>query len=122
MAKDQKWPFPKTFDTLKDNDVVSYSVSWDNGYQSHFTLSDASIIEESSPEWFTQPVIATNFSHSMAKQALLIHQQGKTTYPEWMREMAEAGITDYVVLMDSRSVIYYNTDKSQSITELVPQS
>ncbi len=118
-AKEQKWPFPKTFDILKEIGVLTYEVSWKNGYYSQVNFLQSSVVEENI-EGFKQQNIINTFTPDKAKQALLDHQHGKTNYIEWMHEMACAGVSSYIVDMATRTVIYYNLDKTESITELVP--
>ncbi|OYV48963.1 MAG: hypothetical protein B7X06_00260 [Verrucomicrobia bacterium 21-51-4] len=119
IAKQAKWPYPKTFQALADAQVISYEVSWEDGYQCVYK-TPAGDITEAPLEGFIQPKISSEFSEAKAKQALYIHQHGETTYLEWLQQMADAGVSQYNVRMEQRSVTYYNTNKIQSITEIVP--
>ncbi|APC91383.1 MULTISPECIES: DUF1398 family protein [Francisella] len=119
-ALEEQWPFPKTFDALKDAGVKNYSVSWTNGYKSGFTLKSGDIIMEETPTWFKELEVNLIYSELNAKHALKIHQEGKTSYPEWVYEMAKAGVGNYIVNMEDRTVIYYNLDNSKSFVEKVP--
>ncbi|MBP9743574.1 MAG: DUF1398 family protein [Burkholderiales bacterium] len=119
-AKKEHWAFPKTFNMLKNAGVSSYSVSWLNGYSTYImALSDESLTE-SDPEWFTQPNINPIYSETDAKYALRIHQEGKTTFLQWIHDMANAGVTNYIVNMEDRTVIYYNREQTKSFIESVP--
>ena len=120
LAKQNKTPFPQTFMALKNADVISYDVSWIDGFTSSISTADTQISE---PELtnFIHPKIGDKFLADEAKLALKIHQQGKSNYIEWIKQMAKAGVAHYSVIMANNHVIYYNIDKTQSIIEEVPQ-
>lgn len=120
LAKTEMWPFPKTFDQLQEIGVVSYEVLWDNGYSSQFNLIDGSSFVENKILNFDQLKVSEVFSANDAKTALLIHQQGKTSYVQWIEDMASAGVSYYIVKMSDRTVSYFNSNRTQSIIELVP--
>lgn len=120
-AKQEHWAFPKTFNMLKNAGVLSYSVSWLNGYHASINIGQGESITETNPEWFIQPDINAVYSEADAKYALRIHQEGKTTYPEWIRDMASAGVTNYIVNMGDRTVIYYERGQLEAFVEPVPE-
>ncbi len=119
-AKNEDWPFPKTFNALQELGVLTYRVSWENGYQSLMTMVTGECINEDNPEWFTQPEIHTIYSEAEAKKALKMHQLGETNFLQWMHDMAHAGVTSYLVTMSDRTVMYYSHDKTASFVEMVP--
>jgi uncharacterized protein YbcV (DUF1398 family) len=63
-----------------------------------------------------------NFSHTFdetrIKTVLNRRRDRKTTYIEFLQEIAEAGVTHYKVDMKKNHVIYYGD--SQEYTELIP--
>jgi hypothetical protein len=89
-------------------------------YHAQYNLDNGNL-PENNLEGFSQPKIANEFSAIGAKKALITHQQGKTTYIQWMHEMAAFGVANYIVDMHTRNVTYYNCDKTQSIVEPVPE-
>lgn len=119
MAKREHWAFPKTFNMLKNSGVLSYSVSWLNGYHANISTTLGESITETNPEWFTQPNINAVYSEANAQYALRIHQEGKTTFLEWI--MANAGVANYIVNIDDRTVRYYNREQTKSFVESVPE-
>ncbi len=121
MAKKEHWPFPKTFNMLKNAGVLTYSVSWLKGYRANIRIISGDSIKESDPEWFIQPNVNPIYSEANAKYALRIHQDGKTTFLEWIHDMANAGVTNYIVNMDKRTVIYYNREQTESFVEAIPE-
>ncbi len=121
LAKEEAWPFPKTFDSLKEAGVVSYAVSWQNGkYHSQFNLADNSSLAGEKIASLEDIKIADEYLENKAKNALLTHQQGKTSFVEWVLEMANAGVASYLVKMSDRTVHYFSFDSSQSFVEVVP--
>ena len=96
-------------------------MSWADGYYVQINLADNSSFIESEPPVFAHINVSPQFSSTAAKKSLLIHQQGETTYEEWVHEMASAGVSSYLVNMKDRTVTYFNQNKTESIVELVPE-
>ena len=119
-AKNEDWPFPKTFNALQELGVLTYSVSWQEGYHSIMTINTGEILEEDNPDWFTPPVMNAIYSEDAARKALKIHQLGETNFLQWIHDMAYAGVTSYLVTMGDRTVVYYNHDKTKLFLEMVP--
>ncbi|MCE3044948.1 DUF1398 family protein [Legionella sp. 16cNR16C] len=118
QAKDEQWPFPQTLSRLRDAGVLYYRVTWEDDYKTVFQLTDDTRIEENNPEFNTE--IASHYSEQAAKIALNEHQQGKTTYPKWLNEMAKAGVCAYRVDANKRTVTYFGIDSENYFVEEVP--
>lgn len=118
-AKEKVWPYPKTFEVLKDAGVISYEVSWINAYKAVYQTTSGEY-QEPVPAGFMLVPIASEFSEEQVKQALLDHQQKKTNFVQFLNGLAAAGISHYRVDMLSRTVTYYNPSEKQSYVQHVP--
>lgn len=116
----QKWPFPKTFEALKDAGVEYYCV----------TLSPYERVDFGGEfSWTTIvpsveiPSLKINslFSAEKLKEALQHHQKEKTSYLAFLQAAAEAGVHHYRVDMAARTVTYYGVETKNYHTEFVPQ-
>ncbi|HEV2916705.1 MAG TPA: DUF1398 family protein [Candidatus Babeliales bacterium] len=118
-AKEKLWPYPKTFEVLKDAGVISYNVSWTNAYKAVYqtTLDE---YHAPMPAGFTLVPIASEFSAEKVKQALLDHQQKKTNFVQFLNDLAVAGVSHYRVDMSNRTVTYYSPSEKQSYVQHVP--
>ncbi len=55
------------------------------------------------------------------QHSLKTHQAGQTTYLEFCRQAAEAGVEKWTVDMQGMTCIYYDKAGSRMITEKIPQ-
>ena len=120
-AKNENWPFPKTFAKLRDVSVINYEAKWEDEYYLQFNFADNTHFTESGSPDLNSVNVAPKFSALAAKKSILIHQQGETTYEELVHELAAAGVSSYVVNMNDRTVTYFNQNRTESFIELVPE-
>jgi DNA-binding MarR family transcriptional regulator/uncharacterized protein YbcV (DUF1398 family) len=119
QAKQERWPYPRTFQTLKDAGVEHYRVSWLEGWQASYEGNFGSATEEA-PKEFQQPSISSSFVAKEVKEALIRHMEKKTSYWEWLVETAAAGASHYVVNMEQHTVTYFDPEEKHSLVERVP--
>lgn len=65
--------------------------------------------------------IAPTGSEAALKQALAIHQQGKTDYPTFCRQAAEAGVELWTVDMQEMACTYYDKAGNKMLVERIPE-
>lgn len=115
-----KWPYPKTFDALKEAGVWSYYVEFEDRYHVVFEGESDDVVQ-TGLEGFQPLKAATMFSEQGVKQAIQDHMAGKTNYLELLSDLSQAGVSHYTVDMDARTIFYYNPDESQFVCEQVPE-
>lgn len=116
-AGEKKWTYPQLFDALKnvgveryEVDVLKYEIKYVGGKTS---------ITHPAPADFT-PLTLGSFDKTAFQTALTRAQTQQSTYPQFLAEIAAAGIVWYRVDMGPRAVSYYGVDKRNKIVEPVP--
>jgi uncharacterized protein YbcV (DUF1398 family) len=120
-AKANKWYYPKTFAKLKSLGVIRYEVSWNDGYKAFYFLEQENFQELTKDSLSIQTPISNIYHESQAKQALHEHQQGKTDFFTLLNQLAEFGISHYMVNMKESTVTYYSIDNKHFFVENVPE-
>lgn len=118
-SKENKWPFPKTFQMLKDEGLQRYTIYFSDSYESIYEGSFGTFREESL-QGYTPLETSQEFSAEDFKNALMYHIKNNTHYLDFLKDAARCGVSHYRVDMDARTVTYYNPDESQSHIEVVP--
>ena len=118
-AKENKWPYPKTFEALRDFGVKDYEVHIEDGYDSTYSGTFGTW-KEGAPKGYIPTAVAENASQEKFIYAIKKHQRGETNFVELLAEIALAGISYYKVDIAARTVSYF--DKASNIIhqEVVP--
>lgn len=119
-SKTNEWPFPKTFAELIKVGVTSYHVHFGAQYQSTIHGSFGTLKEDFLAEYYPL-TIAKDFSAQGVKNSIIKHIQEKTSYMDFLADIAACGTTHYVVDMAKRIVTYFNEDETQFHIENVPE-
>lgn len=119
QAKQEKWPYPKTYKLLKEQGVIYYSVSWNDGYAATYNLKNGTSFEEKLLD-FKSPKKSNLVSIEDAQQVLKDHQNGKTNFYEWLEQMSSFGITNYLISMVNNTATYYSENKEHFFIENIP--
>ncbi len=117
QARDHKWKYPQLFDALKAAGVERYEVDVLK-YEIKYVGGKTNIVHPA-PEGFTS-LSAGAFNPAAFQLALTRSQKQEITYPEFLAEIAAAGIVWYRVDMGPRTVTYHGKDKRDKIVEPVP--
>lgn len=118
-AKNNQWTYPKTFQTLADAGVASYTVSFIGSFNALYE-GTFGIWNEPAPTGYVSPVLGDEFSTEGVKMALRRHMAGETNYIEFLADLAAQGVSHYRVDMGNRTVTYFNDDETHSHQENVP--
>jgi uncharacterized protein YbcV (DUF1398 family) len=118
-SKENKWPYPKTFEALIEAGVTSYTVNFKDEFAAVF-YGDFGTYQEPALPGFHPLKIAKAFSAQGVKESIIKHTQAKTSYLEFIADIASQGASHYVVDMPKRKITYYNPDESESHIENVP--
>lgn len=119
QAKKEQWPYPKTFEALKNAGVTSYEVKFADYDATYF--GSFGEWKEPAPEGFHHLTINTQFNKQAFIDALKQHMKKETSYVEWLVQSAAAGVARYVVNMKNRTVTYYGLNADDFHIEYVPE-
>ena len=119
QAQEKRWPYPQTFQALKEAGVETYTVRWGEDYYAEYIGSFGVWTHHGLQGW-TPLLTAPVFSENDLKASLIKHQQGKSDYVSFLKEASAAGVTHYRVEMDKRTVSYYDREERHSYVEKVP--
>lgn len=118
-AAENKWLYPRLFDALKDIGVERYDVDVLK-FEITYVGSDTAITHPA-PPGFTPHALGT-FDAAVFKTALARAQKQETSYPQFLAEIAAAGIARYRVEMNTRTVAYHGKSPGETIVEPVPST
>lgn len=117
LSKEEKWPYPKTFEALKAAGVQSYEVQ----------LNPYTIVYKGESQQWKEPTpaiesfkISSKFNKNGIVETLNIHRIKKTTYLEFLKGIAAAGVSHYIVDMNQRHVAYHGYHLNDCYVEGVP--
>lgn len=113
-----KWPFPKTFQALKEAGVTSYEVFLSPNKSIYYGENGS--YEDTVQQYSLENSVADNFDENLFKSGLLKHQSEKTPYSAFLNDAARAGVNFYKVDMLQKTVTYFGKNREDSYTEIVP--
>jgi uncharacterized protein YbcV (DUF1398 family) len=117
-SKEQKWPFPKTFEALMDAGVRSYTVRVSDCNRLYDTSEGE--LHDMPLEGFKPLAIAHSFSKQGILDALQLNREKKTDYLGFLSNIAKSGVSHYIVNMADRSVTYFDSSETKFHKEYVP--
>ena len=97
--------FGETVGKLSADDVEWYSANLLLGMKTHYA-ADGTHYQVNWPEW-TVPPIAQKFDADAVVAAIRAIQKREIMYPEFLRQIAEAGTIYYTVHLAGRKAIYF---------------
>jgi len=118
VSKTERWPFPKTFDALKNAGVDYYDVD----------IATHQITYHGSGKSFSEPAptgspilqVSERFDKQAVQQVIQKHQKEKTSYQDFLEGIAQAGVRSYRVDMSKRTVAYRGSSPKEEHVEQVP--
>lgn len=107
-------PYAVFAKNLKDSGVILYVVTVSNHDRKFFTEVDELLIKGS------LPVIncADNFQINEVRNAVRRNQQVETDYPQFLKEIANAGVHTYIADFNAMQVIYKGKDEDDDMPNL----
>lgn len=119
-SKAERWAFPKTFNALKeagvefyDVDVATHRITFHGAGQK---------LTEDSPAGFQILNVGHHFDANLVHKAIMKHQTEKTSYLDFLKDIANAGTVFYRVDMAKGAIIYKGKNPGEEHVEKVPQS
>lgn len=119
QADAEKWSYPQLFDALKNAGIVSYETNVPEYMVIYKTATDE--IDAPIPKDWETLTVAPSLDEASVKEAIAQSGRREITYPEFLAEIATAGVTDYHVDMESRTITYNGAD-GKSLVESVPST
>ncbi|MEQ1665169.1 MAG: DUF1398 family protein [Bdellovibrionales bacterium] len=119
ISKSEKWPYPKTFNALKDAGVESYKTQVSN-HELTYSGGGNSWIEKTESDQAILSVACT-FSGTEVKKVIQKHAAEKTSYISFLQGIAAAGVVCYIVDMAKRKISYQGANPGECHIENVPQ-
>jgi uncharacterized protein YbcV (DUF1398 family) len=110
-------PYPEYVKNLKEAGVTRYEVNVAN--QLTVVYADEGDPLEV-PVDLPQLVCANTFEAGSLKAAQLSTQSGLIGYPEFLSEIAEAGVHRYVADLEGMKITYYGKDEANKLEESIP--
>lgn len=119
ISKAERWPYPRIFETLKENGIKFYIVKLGQEYYASYVGEFGEYLEPAPLEYtplspsgtFNADGVIAAINRSIAKEI---------TYVEFLESIASSGVTHYKVDMEKRRITYFNKDESQYHTETIP--
>jgi uncharacterized protein YbcV (DUF1398 family) len=117
LTRREHWPYPIVFNMLIEAGVTHY--------ETHVALfetvysGEGGELTERGPKNF-KAVPAAAFSVDELKRAIVRNQRRETDYPQFLKDIAAAGVHTYHVDMEARTVTYRG-GQGETHVESVPQ-
>ena len=109
--------FPKYVQDMKALGVTSYEHYVSDGHISYKGQDDFSI--DADAKWPVKEIAAPASPESL-EHALKVHQLGKTDYPTFCQQSANAGVEKWIVDMVKMKCIYYDKEGNEMLAEDIP--
>lgn len=113
----EQWPYFTTFIALRRAGVESYEV--DVASHTSLYVGQGDCLRENVGNLNVSLTINPVFCGNAVKNAILTHQAKKTTYSEFLQDIATSGVVKYIVNMKSKVITYYGRN-SEKYEEKIP--
>ena len=119
-----QWSYQKKFEALKNAGVVSQTVRFINAYDSVYEGSFGAW-HEPVPAEYISPQLSDHFSQEGVKTALVNRMGGKTSYNQFLADIAASGVSHYKKEFISRDgsnstyITYFNENEDQCYEQIV---
>lgn len=119
-AKQERWPYPKTFGLLETVGVKSYIVKFIDEYDANYYGEGHNLLyKEKPPEGYRPLQVSEEFFPKGVENAIIKHMRDKTPFTNFLEDIANAGVSHFIVNMDAR-MVSYNDSEDQFYAENVP--
>jgi uncharacterized protein YbcV (DUF1398 family) len=119
-SKKEQWPYPKTFQALKDAGVTSYEVIPSSRQITYFIGNDS--FQEPIPAGFQPHPLGKIYKIKAIMQAIKDAQLHTITYEGFLKQIANAGVALYRVEMESNVITYLGANSGEEYAEIIPKS
>jgi uncharacterized protein YbcV (DUF1398 family) len=115
---EKKWSYPQLFEALKSIGVERYESNVLT-HEIKYVGEGASLVMPPPDHW-PRLVCASAYNEAELKTALKRVQNRETSYPEFLGQIAAAGVSFYRVDMKPRTVTYHGPGKSKLVEKIPP--
>ena len=119
QSKQEKWPYPKTFQALIEAGVTSYRTEVSD-HRTTYSGNGVDYEEEILPS-STRLEVSTIFHKDAVKRALEHHQKFSTPYENFLKDIASAGVNYYLVDMVNRAITYTSGKVDEAYIQSIPK-
>lgn len=116
-ASERKWHFTRLFSTLKKAGLKKYTVELDRLKTTYF-WKDGLWAKDAEGDFR----IKGEFTVKAIQDAIAVHNEKKTSYIDFVKDITKKGCTHYVVDFDQKTVTYFGKNSSDKYVEKVPYS
>ena len=109
--------FPKLIQEMKSFAITQYENYVSNGKSQYFGANSNIVQGESK---YTKLPVNRNSSAEKLKQALSIHQIGKTDYKTFCAHSAETGVEKWISNLQEMTFSYFDIDGNILVVESIP--
>jgi uncharacterized protein YbcV (DUF1398 family) len=117
-SKAERWPYPKTFEALKEAGVRSYRAEVAN-HEITYIGDEGTYVEKNHMEK-NHFQVSDQFNGEAVKAAIKRHQDNRTPFDNFLREIAKAGVKYYEVDMGARKINYTSGRNGECHAENIP--
>jgi uncharacterized protein YbcV (DUF1398 family) len=109
--------FPAYIRDIKKLNVTAYETQVANGQTDYFGKDNYNI--STGPKYAALDIAMVSDPEQF-KTDLLAHQQGKSSYIEFIGDCARSGVDKWIVLMEKMTCAYYDKSGNMILTEIIP--
>ncbi|REE78695.1 uncharacterized protein YbcV (DUF1398 family) [Paenibacillus taihuensis] len=121
VSKQEKWPYPRTFQELQDAGVASYRTCIADNQTVFMGEAGSSSYEEPNDKSAASSLeVAEQFQSDAVRRGLAHHKQHRTPFTDFIKDMADAGVHYYEVNMKERTINYTSGRPGESYVEAIP--
>ncbi len=111
--------FPAYVQEIKHLGLLRYEYMVKNGQTVYYGANNFHV---SSKAIYAEKIISENASPATVKQVITEHQQGKTHFLTFCKQVADAGVQKWVVDTQAMQCGYYDLDGNAMVAEPIPES
>lgn len=109
--------FPQFVKELKKLGIVRNDVYVSNGLSVYFDSEDH--VEQFSSVGYPELVVNNESSKDKLKHAIQVHQQGKTDYNTFCKQVADSGVEKWVVDLVEMTCTYLDSEQKELVKETI---
>ena len=109
--------FPRYVKDLKEIGISYYNIYVEDGHAEYYGREENLM----GPTSYPTLMISENGDVDILKEALRIHQAGKTDYLTFCKDAAEAGVTFWKTDVLNLKVTYFDKAGNEMVSEVVPE-
>ena len=110
--------FPAYFREMKSIGVAYYETFVEDGHSAYYSNHRLTLVTAPKSDVVA---VSDNASPEQLRADIGAHQQGKSGYPEFVRQCARNGIWKWAVCMESMTCTYYDKSGNEVLVERIPQ-